>query len=148
MTATEMVDRLNSLIQLDIDAAHAYTQAIERIEYHDIQRKLEDFRDDHHNHRDRLSVLVKEMGGKPPEDKPDMKGYLIEAFTALRSMMGTKGALEAMRTNERMTNRKYAEALGADFPEHVHTLIATNYTDEQRHLEYIEDVLALPRHKL
>lgn len=148
MTTHEIVEQLNNLIQLDIDAAHAYTQAIERLEYHDIQRKLADFRDDHINHKDRLSALVHEMGGEPPADKPDLKGYLIEGFTALRSMMGTKGALEAMRTNERLTNRKYGDSTQRDFPEDIRIILATNYTDEQRHLEYIENVLALPRHKL
>lgn len=148
MTTHEIVDHLKALIQLDIDAAYAYTQAINRIEYHDIQKKLADFRDDHVNHRDGLSALVREMGGVPPEDTPDLKGYLIEGFTALRSMMGTKSALEAMRSNERLTNKKYAEAAKADFPQHVKLMIETNYTDEQRHLEYIEDILALPRHKL
>ena len=51
------------------------------------------------------------LGGNPPKRSVDLKGLLLEGFTALRSVTGTEGALKAMQSNEKTTNKKYQEAL-------------------------------------
>ena len=56
--------------------------------------------------------------------------------------------MAAMKTNENLTNRKYGEAAALDLPEEVSKLVKSNLTDEQRHLQYIEEVLSTPRHEL
>jgi demethoxyubiquinone hydroxylase (CLK1/Coq7/Cat5 family) len=71
-----------------------------------------------------------------------LKGYLIEGFTALRSMTGTEGALKAMRTNEKITNKNYDKALSQDLPADVAAIVRRNRDDERRHLEYIETALS------
>lgn len=149
MERTEhVIELLNDLIQLDVDAVEAYGQAIKRMEYHDIQRRLADFQDDHKNHVQNLTAMVRQLGGNALTPTPDLKGYLLEAFTALRSMTGAKGALEAMLSNEKVTNRKYKEAATRDLPEEVLKLIETHLSQEVRHLNYIVEVLDIPRREL
>lgn len=143
-----IIDLLNDLIQLDVDAVEAYSHAIKHVEYHDIRKRLLDFQDDHQNHIRDLTAMVQALDGKPVKPSPDLKGYLIEGFTLLRSLTGTKGALEAMFTNEKLTNKRYGEAAEMDLPEEVMKLIKTNLTQEIRHLGYLEDVLTIPRHEL
>src|SRR5690625_4396391 len=111
MNTQEIIERLNSLIQLDVDAVGAYDQAIERIDTPSIQSDIMRFRDDHKRHITDLSTLVERLGGKPVEASPDFKGFLIEGFTALRSITGTEGALKAMKGNEELTNKRYEDAL-------------------------------------
>ena len=87
------------------------------------------------------SDAIKRLGEKPPVFSRDFKGFLIEGFTAARSVTGTPGALKAMRGNEHLTNRSYKNALSWDLPQDVRTIIEANYEDERRHLSYIDDAI-------
>lgn len=86
---------------MDIDDAHADDQAISNLENDEIKAKFKVFKSDHERHILEISKLIKELEGKPPEYTRDFKGYLISGYTAVRSMMGTKGALEACKPMKR-----------------------------------------------
>lgn len=148
MENKELIARLNDLIQLDVDAVEAYGHAIKHMEYDDIRRRLLDFQDDHKTHIRNLTELVQHLGGKPVKPSPDLKGYLIEGFTALMSVAGSMGAMEAMKANEILTTKKYSEAAALDLPEEVHKMMLTHYSQEQRHLQYMEEIISTPRHEL
>ncbi len=141
MDNTQMLDKLGSLIELDSSAIRGYDQAIEKIDQEDIRTELASFRDDHKLHVQELSLVVRGLGGEVPT--APVQGALVSMFTALRSVTGTKGALEAMYTNEKMTNKKYAEATLLDFPVEVKKIVLKNYEDEKRHLAYVESALEL-----
>lgn len=141
MVHDDIIKKLNSLIQLDIDAIHAYEQAMKNVNEVSIRDQLAEFRNDHHMHFRELSSVVESMGGTPPEFSPDFKGFFIQGFTALRSATGTEGALKAMETNEKLTNSKYEEASAWDLPIATLSLVRANYEDERRHLSYIQSAL-------
>jgi hemerythrin superfamily protein len=141
MEQKETQRKIRSLIQLDIDATHAYQHAIDKTEHRVVRDQLILFQKDHERHVRELSAKLVRMGEKAP-DSPDLKGYLIEGFTGLRSSTGTKGALKAMQTNEKLTNRKYEEAAKEDFPPEIRSLIESNRQDEAKHLRYVEQMLA------
>lgn len=82
------------------------------------------------------------MISRAPELTSDFKGFIISGFTALRSLTGTKGALEAMETNERLTTSKYAEASKWDFPVDVLAVVQSNLADEQRHLAFVREAIS------
>lgn len=142
MDRKDVIDHLQALIKLDIDAIHAYDQAIKRIEQPLFRDRLVTFQEDHRRHVDDLSAKMRELGETPPAFTPDFKGFFLEGFTALRSMTGTKGALEAMETNERLTTSRYEKASSLDFPSDIAILIKQNYADEQRHLSFIREAIA------
>jgi uncharacterized protein (TIGR02284 family) len=141
MEQQEIIKNLNSLIQLDIDAIHAYEQAMKNVSEVHIRDQLAEYRNDHHTHYRELSSVVQSMGGDPPEFSPDFKGFFIQGFTALRSATGTEGALKAMETNEKLTNRNYEEASSWDLPIATLSIVKANYEDEKRHLSYIQTAL-------
>jgi uncharacterized protein (TIGR02284 family) len=149
------LQQLNSLIQLDIDAAFCYDQAIERTDDRDIAENLQNFRADHERHIDALSAIVNENGGVPPQRVPARKGYLRQGITALRSARGIEDALEAMETNEKTTTENYERAREWPVPPDVHAVLEKGWDDEKHHLEYIQNCLdaqrrggdaPLPRH--
>jgi uncharacterized protein (TIGR02284 family) len=141
MTREEMIDSLNSLIQLDIDAVSAYEQAIKNIDDPIIRDRITEFKEHHGGHTRDLFSLVQKMGGTPPDLSPDFKGFLIQGFTAIRSATGTEGALRAMELNEKLTNRNYSEAVGWDWTPEAKILVEKNFSDEKIHLEYIQSNL-------
>ena len=142
MIREEILDDLNKLIHLDLDATHAYEQAIKNVGEAALKEKLTLFQADHSRHIDQLSAKVLELEGTPPELASDFKGFIIAGFTALRSLTGTKGALEAMETNERLTASKYSEASKLDFPVDVLAIVQSNLADEQRHLSFVREAIS------
>lgn len=142
MDTKNAIDKLNKLIQLDIDAAEAYKQALKNIDNKEVFDTINQFCLDHERHIVELTQAIRNLGGTAIERSQDMKGFLIEGFTAIRSATGTEGALKAMKMNEKLTNYQYNEAVGFDFPVEIKSLIQKNYADEQRHLAYIENALA------
>lgn len=138
---------LVDLAQLDIDAESAYEQALTRINNKGYYEEIAKFRDDHLDHINDLSVLIRKYGGQSPERTLDFKGYLIEGFTSLRSITGLVGALKAMEMNEVLTNKIYKNALNNEdiknWPEDVISLIKKNYFDEVKHLAYIRDAIGV-----
>ncbi len=142
MERKEILDQLERLIQLDVDATHAYDQAIKNLEQSIIRDKLLSFQGDHRRHIDVLSEKMRELQGTPPDLTTDFKGFFLKGFTALRSMMGTKGALQAMESNEKLTTSTYEKAAGLDFPADVAVIVRSNLADEQRHLTFIREALS------
>lgn len=137
----EVAKKVRDLIHLDIDAVHAYGEAIARIEdaHVDVRAQLVAFQADHERHIRQLSDALLAASREVPGRRRDLKGFLLEGMTALRSALGTEQALKAMRQNEILTNRRYEDALelvGA--PSDVMELIRRNRDDERRHLDYIE----------
>jgi uncharacterized protein (TIGR02284 family) len=134
----QVIERLESLMQLDHNAVQAYEQAIARIDIPAVREKLEEFRADHERHIVDLDVSIRQLGGEPEELSRDLKGTLLEGFTALRSVAGTEGALKAMKTNEQLTNRQYDDALSLDLPQEIREVLERNRDDERRHLAFID----------
>jgi rubrerythrin len=141
MKRDEILNQLEKLVHLDIDATEAYDQAIRNIDEQVIKDKLILFKGDHRKHVELLSAKMIEMGGKPPEFAADFKGFFITGFTALRSMSGTKGALNAMESNEKLTNSRYEDASKLDMPSDIAAIIRSNLADEQHHLAFIREAL-------
>lgn len=141
MTNKEITDCLGSLVKLDYDAMQCYEQAIDAVDDKDIRRNLQNFHDEHAQHVADLNDQISELGSAPVAKTRDLKGFFLEGFTSIRSMTGTDGALHAMETNEKTTNKKYKEAVEKDFPFDVRAVLEKNYGDEIRHLEYIQEQL-------
>ncbi len=140
MDPSQIIEKLNDLIQLDHDAVGAYQAAIDRIDVESIRARLGEFQNDHRRHIVDLSEQVRRLGGTPKE-RPDAKGFVLKGFTAVTSMMGNEAALRAMQGNEKLTNSSYGNALRENWPEPVRNLLERNFRDEQRHLAWIEDAL-------
>jgi uncharacterized protein (TIGR02284 family) len=141
MENKDIVSKLYDLCQLDIDAIRAYDEAIEKIDIETVAENLRNFRADHQRHVSDLTAQIVKYGGTAPENKPDVKGFVIQGFTSLRSLTGTPGALKAMRGNEVLTNSKYKAAQELDLPVDLRQIIDRNYSDEQRHLAYISQCI-------
>jgi rubrerythrin len=128
---------LNKLIQLDFDAACTYREALLHVDDPAVRDDLHAFLGDHERHVMELSSIIRDLGGTPIEAHRDFKGALLEGVTRLRSR-GTVGALRAMRTNEKLTNRVYDRAADFYMPPIAQAIVMENLADERRHLAAIE----------
>jgi len=137
MHEKNIVEAMSNLVQLDIDAVHAYDQVLTEIDDPIIKDRLQKFQDEHRNHISGLSKHIEELGGQAPGQSQDFKGYVIEAFAAIRSFTGMKGALKAMKITEEITNRYYGEVVSWEAPPEVKEVLRTYFSEEKIHLDYI-----------
>lgn len=137
----DLLDDISSLIKVDINALAAYKQAIDNIEDNEILNNLKSFADDHSDHIKNLSKWLNDNGGKAPELKKNMKGLIMEGFTAIAAKIGLKPTFKAMQQNERLTNKKYKDALEIYGNIDLTNLIKKCYEDEVRHLTYFDEQL-------
>ncbi len=137
----KVIARLTELALLDVNAVYAYEQAIEKIEERNIRHPLEQFQDEHERHLEDLQTMIRRLGGEPPDRKPDLKGYLMETFTSLRSSAGTIGALKALRAVERFTNRTYAQSMDFMWPDEVAELIQNHCEEEGEHMRFLLEAI-------
>ena len=137
MNEKDLIAALSNLVQLDIDAAHAYYQAIKEIDDPIIRDRLMKFQEEHRNHIDVLSKQIVGLGGQPPQPSKDFKGYVIEAFAAIRSFTGLKGALSAIKITEDITNRYYGEVVSWETPSEIKEVLRTYFSEEKIHLDYV-----------
>lgn len=134
---TQLVHKLNDLIQLDFDAIVSYEHAIEHCDDLQVAHDLESFRIDHQRHIYDLSRAIRALDGTPIDVHRDLKGLVLEGITTLRSR-STLGALRAMRTNEKLTNYTYRRAWNTAVAPIARVVIDQNFADEQRHLRVIQ----------
>lgn len=141
MQENELIEKIKELVQMDIDTVHAYNRALDEISDKIMRSRLTAFRDNHQNHIADLSYQIRILGGQAPEPTKDFKGFILEAFTALRIATGTKGALKALKTVEEITNRYYGNVVSETVPEALKDMLRRHFSDEKIHLDYISSNL-------
>lgn len=142
-TENRLVDTLKNLIQLDFDAIEAYRAAIKRIDHAEIKTRVGEFMSDHERHTRELSELVRELGDTPPTSG-DIKAMLTKGKVVIGNLIGDRGVLKAMKSNEDETNTAYEQALARTdiSPVRVREVLERNLEDERRHRAWIEQKLA------
>ena len=141
MDQKETIKALSELVQVDIDAVHAYDRALKEVDDEIIQSRLNEFQKEHRDHIRVIFEQIRAAGGQPPAFSQDFKGYVIEAFAALRSFTGMEGALQALQTTEEITNRYYSDIVSKKAPDAVKDILRKHYTEERIHLDYIRSNL-------
>ncbi len=141
MEKRDIIEKLSSLMKLDYDAAQAYESSIERIDDPLIRERIQAYHDDHLRHVDNISEIIISLGGTPPERSTGIRGLFLSGAAALQGITGTGGALKALQTGEKITNKSYNDAVHQDFPLDIKTVLEKNFRDEQRHIEYINTTL-------
>jgi uncharacterized protein (TIGR02284 family) len=137
----QIVKNLRSLIALDFDAIEAYQAAIARLQSALDRDQLRSFLADHRRHVFELSPLVAELHGQPVTEA-DFRRLLTKGRVVLGGVIGDRGVLEAMMSNEEGTTRSYQKAsLEPGMPPRVRAVIERNLSDERRHLAWIQERL-------
>ena len=137
------IKRVHSLAQLDRDAMSVYDEALKHVHDDDVTEHFTEFRDEHAHHVTKLSAAIVRLGGPEPDLKVDLMGIVADWVTAFRSILGEKGPLHAMHFAESHHNSRYKEAASWDIGDSdLSSELNTFYSEEQRHLSYIEEKLA------
>lgn len=142
MDTHDMVEKLASLMHLDIDAVEVYDEVLKHVSDETVSASFRAFKGEHEHHALVLRDAIKDLGEEPPPPKEDLMGRFAEIAMGVRSVTGDTGALHAMRTAEKHHNSVYADAQTWDVSDtDLRTTLAMFYEDEKRHLAFVEERL-------
>lgn len=136
----ELIADLNDLLQLDHDAAEAYTVAIDAMRADHYRESLVAHRADHKRHIEELAKLVRASGGLPIE-LPHPTGPFKLAVQALGAAGGDVALLLAFKAVEGQVRDKYQRFAARRYPEEVTAIVRRAAEDERRHYEWVESTL-------
>ena len=142
MNNLEIADALTDLVQLDVNAAKAFSQAIENIEIISLREQFAKFRDIHNQQAEALTKVIRALDVVPPERTSDFKGFLMESWAAIRGGSGVEGTLKAMKTNIEHIDKKYREASALPLTPSIGALVQANYRNVRSQLDFIEKALS------
>ncbi|HET6405399.1 MAG TPA: DUF2383 domain-containing protein [Candidatus Thermoplasmatota archaeon] len=136
-----VIDDLNDLLQLDMDALGAYEETMAQLTDQEHVETLQMFKRDHERHVKDLTAFVKRMGGTPKE-RPHVTGALKKGLVAAAgAVAGDKAVLASFRANELQVRTKYeAYAAKQHYPAEVAEIIRMNAQDERRHYDWAREV--------
>ncbi|CAN5743881.1 hypothetical protein BH23GEM6_BH23GEM6_07800 [soil metagenome] len=141
-SASEILEGLNDLLQLDHDAIGAYEIAIEKLEDRDHANQISGFKLDHERHIRELNTVILELGGTPANE-PHATAPLKQAMQKVGALGGDRGTLIAWRANELQVRTKYdsyASRANA-WPANVKRLVDEAALDEERHYHWVAETL-------
>lgn len=137
METKEMIEKLSSLMKLDVDAIRTYEKVLEKIQDSDVSQKLMKFRDDHIKHTDTLADIIKKLGGTPPSRNFDLKGLFLTGAVMLERILGSEDALRTLKTGEEIISNAYDSSVTKEFPADIRSVLDIHNRDESEHLKYI-----------
>lgn len=140
MSAEDVIDDLNEILELEHDAIAAYKAAVERLDTQAYKDKLSEFLADHQAHVEDLTNLVRGEGGTAEKDG-DAKKVLTKGKVVLADLAGDEAILKAMKANEVQTNSKYEKAVEKGYANPIQSVVQKGLADERRHKAWVETTL-------
>src|SRR5688572_29828608 len=121
---------LSRLIELELDALMAYSMAVVRLDDRASKAQMREFIRDHERHADKLVSALTGIGGERPSS-PGFEQILAKGKVVIASLIGDRGVLMAMRSNEDATNRAYRRAAATpNMPAELSMMLLEQLDDE------------------
>jgi hypothetical protein len=149
MDNNALVRGLVFLLKEDFNAVQVYEEAMQNISIKDgdVRDALVRFRDDHNRHITDLSKAIRALGAEPPQLTRDFIGRSIRDMDDLSGGGDTLTVLRGLYSVLRM-NADYTSVIAgknfSSFSQEVQMLLQNNLKDEQRHRDYIVNLLRIP----
>lgn len=137
MNNSEVIEKLSSLMKIDMDAIRTYEKVIEKIPDNDIKDHLVKFKNDHFKHVNALESVIKDLGGTPPKRDIDLKGLFLTGGVMLEQLFNAENALRVLKSGEEVINKAYDQSVTKEFPVEIRSLLDIHNRDELEHLRYI-----------
>jgi bacterioferritin (cytochrome b1) len=136
-----LVAELNQLLELDYDAAAAYTLALSALDEPGLQDAARRFKLDHERHIDDLSALILSYGGTPVVDS-HIAGEFKTAVQDAGVGVDDVAVVAAFKAHEVRSRDRYRKAASRQHPADVQGVLIRAARDEQRHFDWTMRTLA------
>ena len=143
MDTKKLLKEITLLSRLEIDSIHCYNHAIQEIKQKSTKLQLENFRKDHRDHLEALSALIYEFGGVSQNYSSEFKCFWNQSFSPVNKGDGPIKTLQILVSNESIINSHYESFLLSSVSGDLRAQIEGHFEDEQDHIIYIEEILAI-----
>lgn len=140
MTKNETTNYLTDLYKHDLALCEVYKDVIKNVDHEEIKKNLMDFLHDHESHIHTLERMIQDQNGDKPNDWRDLKGVLLDLYTQLRSLTGSKGALKALQTAEKTVLTAYQKEAPPGLGSDERGRLRKHLEDEEKHGKYLESL--------
>ncbi|MGN6670680.1 MAG: DUF2383 domain-containing protein [Candidatus Nucleicultricaceae bacterium] len=136
-----IIEAVQSLIELDYDAIQAYEAAINRLENENYKRAMSEFKTDHERHIKELGEYLRSNHEEVPHES-DFKGLLAQGKVIIAGLVNDNAILKAMKSNEEDTNTAYERMCNhAGLTSALKDILKRGLEDERNHYNWIEKTL-------
>ena len=143
MDTKKLLEEITFFSSLEIDSIHCYNHAIHEINQKSTKLQLENFRQDHRDHLEVLSALIYEFGGVSQNYSSEFKYFWNQSFSPVNKGAGPIKTLQILVSNESIISSHYESFLPSLISCDLRAQIEDHFEDEQDHIIYIEEVLAI-----
>jgi rubrerythrin len=142
METPELGATLNTLMHLDRETAHLYSQAIPSIGESDVAEELKSYRREHAVHADECFEALRDIGAEVAQ-RPiaELTDFMAMEEDAVMNAAHLDTSLMALFIAEEAVTLHYAEALQQHVPPDVKDTLRRHLEDDRRHLTSVRDSL-------
>lgn len=139
MNNEDTINHLKSLVHYEIDHSFLLTQAVHNLKDKDIGQKFSSFKEDVEVNIKKLSSLIENSGGNPPEHSRDFKGFFMQGYAAIRGVATDYGILQAIESNEKLILGTYEKALKLAFEDTIKKDLQNFYDKNKEITKYVNE---------
>ncbi len=141
MNERETIQKLNTLMHLDREAARLYTEVIPTIGESDVAMDVQRFRRDHARHADECWQAMRDLGSDAQPAIPELDDFIRMHEDAVANSGYLDTSLMSLFMLEEAVNFEYAESAQDDYPGNVKELIQQHLAEDKQHLQTVRDDL-------
>lgn len=131
-SASETVDKLNSLLRGELSAIETYQQALQKVKNEPGEDMLRTYMSNHQKASDKLRSEIAKLGGTPSTDSGAW-GAWAKTVEGSAKIFGNTAALTALKKGEEHGLEEYQEALNdKEILPDTKTLIRDNFVENQQ----------------
>lgn len=138
MNDQETLRTLAMLRYADAETVRMFDLAFPRFVDEPMSEQLQQFRDDHQAHVERLNAALGRWGHVPPDPPHEFMALVQEHLGMVDRAADNDQTLAALLMSERMILAEYEQAAGADMADDLAAMAREHHGDEQRHVGYLE----------
>jgi bacterioferritin len=138
MKNNHVVKELNTFLEGNFMAIHAYENYIHHIDDVEIKQVLQKFQQEHKQHAMMIAERIQNLGGKPVDDV-GMMGSVAELINKIKG--STKGSTDILKdalVGEHRGIEKSKELLNGELDPESLTLVKNILSIDQKHVELLD----------
>jgi len=138
----KLIALIEDLLEINIDAYHSYTHAINGLDIPELIDEFIEFRTDHYQQIESLSHIVHLLGGKAPLLPADLHLDLQPLYEKVTKVTGMKTIIKSMHTIETLAINRYESVLASfDSASDSVEILQHNLKQLNNHIKFINKTL-------
>ncbi|UCZ55085.1 PA2169 family four-helix-bundle protein [Bacillus shivajii] len=136
-----VIDELNSFLEGNFMAIHAYENYIEHIDDANLKAHLQELQEDHKQHAEMIAKRIQTLGGVPVDDV-GLKGTIAEFVVHLKGVTKENSSiLKDALVGEKRGIKKSKQILSGDLDHESLELVKDILNEDEKHIDLLSEMI-------